>query len=269
MTKKTVVISATVLALGALLAVGVISLTDGAGHDHSISFKSGCIRRDDIEEKIVLKNPAAPDDSETLNVTYDKSLEGGDGYSDVYTDGDGNEYVFKDGKLSGYHSSDMRGAGDLADCAGISAEEACNIAVKAFESFGIDMSDLKLKKVQDRADSGFYDICFLRTVGGFYVNEGVTADISYDGKLVSYSSSLLGKFNSLTPDMLSGITEECLKAYARSQALEVYGDGITELNLESYTVYADRDGRYYILLAVEIGVDGDKAFADDFKYYLD
>ena len=61
MTKKTVVISATVLALGALLAVGVISLTDGAGHDHSISFKSGCIRRDDIEEKIVLKNPAAPD----------------------------------------------------------------------------------------------------------------------------------------------------------------------------------------------------------------
>ena len=163
----------------------------------------------------------------------------------------------------------MRGASDLADCAGISAEEACNIAVKAFESFGIDMSDLKLKKVQDRADSGFYDICFLRTVGGFYVNEGVTADISYDGKLVSYSSSLLGKFNSLTPDMLSGITEECLKAYARSQALEVYGDGITELNLESYTVYADRDGRYYILLAVEIGVDGDKAFADDFKYYLE
>ena len=78
MTKKTVVISATVLALGALLAVGVISLTDGAGHDHSIFFKSGCIRRDDIEEKIVLKNPAAPDDSETLNVTYDKSLEGGD-----------------------------------------------------------------------------------------------------------------------------------------------------------------------------------------------
>ena len=34
------------------------------------------------------------------NVTYDKSLEGGDGYSDVYTDGDGNEYVFKDGELS-------------------------------------------------------------------------------------------------------------------------------------------------------------------------
>ena len=132
-----------------LYTSGVISLTDGAGHDHSISFKSGCIRRDDIEEKIVLKNPAAPDDSETLNVTYDKSLEGGDGYSDVYTDGDGNEYVFKDGKLSGYHSSDMRGASDLADCAGISAEEACNIAVKAFESFGIDMSDLKLKKVQD------------------------------------------------------------------------------------------------------------------------
>ena len=131
------------------------------------------------------------------------------------------------------------------------------------------MSDLKLKKVQDRTDSGLYDICFLRTVGGFYVNEGVTADISYDGKLVSYSSSLLGKFNSLTPDMLSGITEECLKAYARSQALEVYGDGITELDLESYTVYADRDGRYYILLAVELGVDGDKAFADDFKYNLD
>ena len=269
MTKKTVVISAAVLALGALLAASMFALTDGIGHDHSVSFKSGSIRRDDIEEKIVLKNPAVPDDSESLDVIYDKSLEGGDGYSDVYTDGAGNEYIFKDGKLSGYHSSDMRGAGDLADCAGISAEEACGIAVKAFESFGIDMSDLKLKKVQDRTDSGLYDICFLRTVGGFYVNEGVTADISYEGKLVSYSSSLLGKFNSLTPDMLSGITEESLKAYARSQALEVYGDGITELDLESYTVYADRDGRYYILLAVELGVDGDKAFADDFKYYLD
>ena len=269
MTKKTVVISAAVSALGALLAAGVILLTGRVGHGNSVSFENGSIRRSDVEEKLVLKDPASPDDGESLDVTYDKSLEGGDGYSDVYTDGEGNKYVFKDGKLSGYHSSDMRGAGDLADCAGIGAEEACAIAVKAFESFGIDVSDLKVKRLQERTDSGIYDITFLRTVGGFYVNEGVTADISYDGKLLSYSSSLNGKFDSLTPDMLSGITEESLKAYAREQAIEVYGANITKFDLESYTVYADRDGRYYILLAVGIVTGGNDSFADEFKYYLD
>jgi len=85
-----------------------------------INLRSGCICR---------KNPAAPDDSETLNVTYDKSLEGGDGYSDVYTDGDGNEYLF-------YYVNNVRQVGtglvQLDDGSYIYVRSGANLAVGSY-----------------------------------------------------------------------------------------------------------------------------------------
>lgn len=218
--------------------------------------------RGDIEREIVFSSAACSNDA-GIRATYDKSVELANGVVDVYSDGDNNQYLFNDGKLTGFIDDSAASSENAAHR--ITLDEAGDIADGIVASLGLgaysDRSGDFIKA------NNTYSFAYTRFVCGFATDDEILVDITLDGELDNYIVRNSGKFDDLDPSHLNGITNEMLEAYVREQIEIRYSDlGISLHELSNAKICVGTDGKYYISLSVILKEFDGLTFMDNFRY---
>ena len=97
--EKTIVALCLILMLGTAIVVPV-SVAAVNGNLDFVVTENGTAERTEIAKFNVVELL----NSEKINVTYDMSRSVKDGFADIYKDSNGNDYIYKNGKLTGFYS---------------------------------------------------------------------------------------------------------------------------------------------------------------------
>lgn len=186
---------------------------------------------------------------EEFDVTYSKSRSVKDGLADIYKDEKGNDYIYKDGELTGFYSNEINQP--ATDAVPIGREEAVRIAAAELEKFSDSADEYELRSFTEKENYGQYYITLSRKIGEIFTEEGASISVMYDGGVKSVSTFNDGEFEDVSDELVEGITNENLCKYAQDE-LELVYPGEGELFEMSYSrLEADGDG-YYVAIYGEL-----------------
>ncbi len=226
----------------AVLAVGVAAAT---GNLSNVVSRLDPIERTEVVQSYDIKFMA----DENIHVTYDKSRESMNGFADIYKDKKGNEYIYKNGKLSGFYSNVIDHP--ATDATPIGKEVATEIAEKLLARFAENPDKYELKSFEEKESYGQYYITFARKLGDIFTEETAEISVMYDGGVKYVQMFCDGKYDNVSEDITEGVTEDAIEAYAREQMNIIYPDKESDFNMSSYCLEQDENG-YYIAVYGEL-----------------
>lgn len=196
-----------------------------------------------------------------VTVTYDKSRVVNEGFADIFKDEKGNDYIVKNGKVSGFYSNEIDHP--ATDCTPIGKNTALKLATAYLSEYTEYSEDYVVSEFTDKENYGQYYVTLARKVGNVFTEEYAKVSLMYDGALKSVAVYNDGKYANVPADVVAGITEETLLAFANSEMDIIYPDKESEFEIKSYRLVKDSGGYY-------ISISGD--FADrteTVRYELD
>lgn len=240
--KKKIIICAAVLLAAAVTALSVAAVT---GNLSIFVSEDGTAERTEIAQNYNVKLMS----DENIQVTYDKSRSIKEGFADIYKDEKSNEYIYKNGKLNGYYSNEIKHP--MPDVPPIGKEAAIEIAKEWLPEFTENAKEYDLKSFEEKESYGQYYITFARKVGDIFTDECSEISVMYDGSVKYVSVQYDGKYDGVSEDVAKGITEEGLESYARSQMDIIYPNAEGEFVMNDHSLEKDENG-YYIAIYGEL-----------------
>lgn len=169
--KKLIVILCAVALIGG--AVTVFALSDSIGIAVS---DDGIASRADLDKNVTLTVSGT-----AKAVTYDKSRAVSDGFADIYKDADGNDWIMKNGELTGFYNNTIDHP--ATDCEPIGQDTAVKIAVKFLANFTEYAGEYELKDFSEKSNYGQYYITLARKLGEIFTDESAEVWVMYDGAI--------------------------------------------------------------------------------------
>lgn len=236
MKKRVFNISIVSVLIVAVLAVGAVAAADSLNIFVS---EDGIAAREDLPEVAAVQLFS----DENITLTYDMSRSVSGGFADIYKDEKGNDYIYKNGKLTGFYSNEI--TLPATDATPIGKEEATRIAAEWLSQFSDHVEEYELKSFEEKENYGQYYITFARKLGEIFTNEQAVISVMYDGGVKSVATYNDGKYDSVSQDIVSNITEEELYEYARGKINIIYPDEGSDFEVIDCCLEEDSNG-YYI-----------------------
>lgn len=242
--KKLIAALCTVAVLGGA-AVAVVVSAD-KNETESVS-SDGIASRENVGKTV----DATLIDGTSGKLTYSMSRELKYGFMDVYTAENGDEYHFRDGRLSGFFSSGADA--DTADAEPIGESAASEIARKALAPFADGMDAYALSSVEDQNRQ--YYVTYRRTVGGVPTDEYAEAWVMYDGSVQAVTTDNIGVYANVPASVVDGVTDEVIADFVKSEMALIYPGQDADYEMKEYYLSSDADG-YFIRITGDVTVDG-------------
>lgn len=177
-------------------------------------------------------------DRKDIHIAYDKS----EGTADIYKDEKGNEYIYKNGKLTGYYSNVISHTANGA--APIGKEAAAKTAAEWLTQFTKHPEKYELQSFDENERYGQYDLVLARKAGEIFTDECADITVMYNGQVHSVSVSNDGKYDGVSKKVAGGMTEESVRSYADSLMKLIYPDKDGGFVMERYSLKQDENGYY-------------------------
>ena len=220
-------------------AVLAISVAAATGNFSLLVSEEGIAERTELAQSYDVKLLA----DENIHVTYDKSRSVKEGFADIYKDEKGNDYIYKNGKLSGFYSNEIKHP--ATDAAPIGKDAATEIAEKWLARFAENSDKYELQSFEEKENYGQYYITFARKLGEIFTEQSAEISVMYDGGVKYVSMFCGGKYDNVSEDITEGVTEDEIEAYASEQMSIIYPDKEGNFNMKSCCLEQDENG-YYI-----------------------
>lgn len=203
------------------------------------------VSEDGIAERMEIAESHAVDLStgEKFNVTYNMSRSIKGGFADIYKDQNGNDYIYKDGKLTGFYSNEIKQPN--TECTPVGEMTAKEIAIRFLSEFTDHVDEYVVRDFEEKANYGQYYITLSKRLGDIFTEEYAVASIMYDGAVKSIAVYNDGKYNNVSESIVEGVTEDVLQSYAQSEMEIIYSDKGNEFEMKDYYLKHDESG-YYI-----------------------
>lgn len=203
----------------------------------------GIARRGDLDREITV----------TVNggertLTYDKSRSVADGFADVYKDGDGNDWIVKNGELTGYYANDVKHP--AADAEPIGRDAAVEIAVSFLRNVTEYADEYGLCAFSEKESYGQYYITLARRLGEVFTDECAEVWVMYDGAVKSADVDNAGKYKDTPASVTAGVTEAALNEYVRESLMLIFPGRDVTFDEKSYVLKEDEKG-YYVDITVK------------------
>lgn len=234
-----------------------ISIAATAGNREVIVSADGIADRSELNKTYVIESLA----DKRIEVTYDMSRKVSDGFSDIYKDSNGNDYIYKNGKLTGFYSNEIKAPN--TKCTPIGETLAKEISVKVLSKFTDNTNDYVIRDFDEKKNYGQYYVTIARKIGDIYSEEYAIVSIMYDGSIKSVAVYNDGEFDNVSDDIVKGVTEDMLIAYAVSEMGIIYPDKGNSFEMRDYCLEHDENG-YYISIHGNIGT-----MAESVRYDLE
>lgn len=234
----------TIPILSAIAIFGAIAITATAVYAVNGNFRvavsdDGIAERDEIDKIAEVKLVSG----KTIQVTYNKSRSVMEGFADIYKDEKGNDYIFKNGKPTGFYSNEIDYPN--LNCEPVGEEAARKIAVEFLSQFTDNIGEYELQSFTEKENYGQYFFTFARKIGDVFTDENADVSVMYDGRVKSAGVYNDEKYADVPDEIVSGITEDALRSYAQSEMDIIYPEAEEEFEMDSYTLKSDSE-RYYI-----------------------
>ncbi len=223
-------LSATVLAISVVAATGNLNI---------FVSEDGFAEREDLAEVSAVQFFS----DEKIQLNYDVSRSVKEGFADIYKDEKGNDYIYKNGKLTGFYSNEIKMP--ATDATPIGKESSIKIAKDWLERFSDHVEDYEMQSFDEKENYGQYYITFARKLGEIFTDEQAVVSVMYDGGIKSVAVYNDGKYDSVSESVVEGITEDVLKSYAVSEMEIIYPDKGDAFEMTDYCLEQDAAG-YYI-----------------------
>jgi hypothetical protein len=223
-------LSATVLAISVSAATGNLNI---------FVSEDGFAEREDLVEVSAVQFFS----DEKIQLNYDVSRSVKDGFADIYKDENGNDYIYKNGKLTGFYSNEIKMPANEATPIG--KESSIKIAKDWLTQFSDHIEDYEMQSFEEKENYGQYYITFARKLGEIFTDEQAIVSVMYDGAVKSVAVYNDGKYDNVSENIVEGITEEALKSYAESEMEIIYPNEGNAFKITDYCLEQDADG-YYI-----------------------
>ena len=254
--KSKVLLSIVITVLIAALVVPISIYATTADKDSAVK-ENGTSHRAELAEVTELELIS----KKQVIVTYDKSRVVSEGFADVFKDEKGNDYIVKNGKVTGFYSNEIDHP--ATDCTPIGKNTALKLAISYLSEYTENSEDYVISEFTEKENYGQYYVTLSRQVGNVFTEEYAKVSIMYDGALKSVAVYNDGKYADVPADVVANITEETLIAFANSEMDIIYPDKDGEFELKSYRLVKDSSG-YYINIS---GNFADRA--ETVRYELD
>lgn len=218
-----------------------VSAAAAAGNLDTLLTKDGFAARGNLVEA----SKACVLSGKTVMLTYDVSRSVKEGFADIYRDAKGNDYIYKNGKLAGFYSNEIKHP--AIGVTPIGRDAAMKIASAWLTQFGEDAAEYELKSFEEKENYGQYYITFARKVGNLFTEEAAEVSVMYDGAVKSVAVYNGGAYKDLSEKLVAGITEEELLRYACAEMNLIYPGKGDCFEMTDYAVEKDANG-YYIAI---------------------
>lgn len=188
--------------------------------------------------------------NDKIQIIYEMSRNVNDGFADIYKDSSGNDYIYRDGKLTGFYSNEIKSP--VIDCTPIGQDFAIKVATKALYKFTDNVDEYIVRDVEEKENYGQYFISVARKIGDIFTEEYAVVSVMYDGSIKSVAIYNDGKFDNVSENLVKGITSETLKAYALSEMQLIYPDDGNKFEIRDYCLEEDESG-FFITIYGNIG----------------
>lgn len=251
--KKLTVLLVAVVALAVMISVSI------AAASGNLAFWSddGTAERQEIEKTHNVQLAGGDE----LTVTYDMSRATGEQIADIYKDDKGNDYIYKNGKLTGFYSNEIKNP--AADCKAIGKDKAEKIALTFLSSFTDNVKEYSLRDFEEKENYGQYYFTYARKLGDVFTDEYAKISVMYDGGVKSVSLFNEGKYEGVDAGVVEGIAEDVIYDFAVSELKIIYPQETSEFEMTKYYLTSDDNG-YYISVS---GNFGDRF--ESVRYYLE
>lgn len=238
--KKTIlsVCLASILALGIIVPISVAAATSNLGVFVS---DDGIAERMELIKNYEIKSVS----DEEIQITYNMSRCVSDGFADIYKDAKGNDYIYKNGKITGFYSNEI--TVPLSKCTPIGEELAKKFAFNVLSKFTDNATEYTIRDFEEKESYGQYYITLARKIGNIFTEEYAIVSLMYDGEVKSVAIYNEGKYDNVSSDIVNGVTDDLLKEYALSEMRVIYPDKGTRFNIRDYCLEHDTNG-YYIAI---------------------
>ena len=126
MKKNIIRICITSFVLIAVLTISVVAVT---GNLSIFVSEDGIAERENLTKVVMVQNFS----DERIQVVYDASRSVKGGFADIYKDEKGNDYIYKNGKLTGFYSNEIKMP--ATDVTPIGEESAIKISKDCLRTF--------------------------------------------------------------------------------------------------------------------------------------
>lgn len=229
-----------------IVILGVIALLLGTVTVYALGDNISAAVSDDgtAERAEIAQSVALPLSSgEQLSVTYDISRSVSGGFADIYKDASGNDWIYKNGTLTGFYNNGIDCP--AADSEPIGTDAAVRIAMAFLVNFTESADEYSVKDITENVNYGQYYITFAKKIGGVFTDETADVWVMYDGGIKSVSVHENGSYTDIREDDVSDITPGMLEGYAGDELELIYPGENVSFEMENYTLKKDADG-YYI-----------------------
>lgn len=176
MKKNIIRICITSFVLIAVLTISVVAVT---GNLSIFVSEDGIAERENLTKVVMVQNFS----DERIQVVYDASRSVKGGFADIYKDEKGNDYIYKNGKLTGFYSNEIKMP--ATDVTPIGEESAIKISKDCLAHFSEHIEEYELKKFEEKENYGQYYITFARKLGDLFTDERAVVSVMYDGGVKS------------------------------------------------------------------------------------
>ena len=243
MKKNIIRICITSFVLIAVLTISVVAVT---GNLSIFVSEDGIAERENLTKVVMVQNFS----DERIQVVYDASRSVKGGFADIYKDEKGNDYIYKNGKLTGFYSNEIKMP--ATDVTPIGEESAIKISKDCLAHFSVHIEEYELKKFEEKENYGQYYITFARKLGDLFTDERAVVSVMYDGGVKSIAVYNDGKYDGVPKDIVGSITENELYEYACSEMNIIYPEKGSDFEIANYCLEEDGDG-YYIAITGNMG----------------
>lgn len=246
-------LSVTALAIGAAAAAGSLKIPVS---------DDGIAERDDVAKVAAVQLFS----DEKIQLNYDLSRSVKDGFADVYKDEKGNDYIYKNGKLTGFYSNEIKNP--AADAEPIGQDAAIKIAKDWLSQFSDNIDEYVLESFMDKENYGQYYITFARKIGNIFTEESADVSVMYDGGVKSVAVRNDGMYDNVSEDITGGITEDDLLLYARSELDIIYPGNGNSFDMSGCLLEHDENG-YFIEISGGFEDESGISRAETVRYELE
>ena len=248
MKKKIIIIASLMLAL--VLATGITVAALESTKNTSSEKQTGLfsVNSGVTAEKVFVK----PDKS-TVSLSYSKTMTANDISHDIYTDAQGDNYLFdKSGRLISFIMSDEAFTNlsfeNDSNSTYIEEKQAVGIAIDhAKELFGADFNSFEYIGTQLSSSGNIYYVEHAIKLGE---NDFITAatcrsQIGKDGTILTTVMKNYEEYLGFDADLLDGITKKEVKESIEKQLEELYGEKLKSFSTNTFSLEL-KDGAYRI-----------------------
>lgn len=140
-----------IMMLCVVIVLGVIIVPIAASGGLNISTnESGISAREGIANVASVSST----DGENIRLTYERSRAVSEGYADIYKDAKGNDYIYKNGKLTGFYSNEIKRP--VTDCTPVGQTAAVAAAVDFLAPFTDNAEEYVLQTFEAKESYGQY-----------------------------------------------------------------------------------------------------------------